>query len=141
MEYPIWNFLKTSICRKYQLFYLYSFSCGISESGNFIWGFLGLSLVTIRVIIGYHSLSFDDMQWLTYLYNSFLTAIKVAFLCANKFWRFSAFSGIFRHFGEIFASTCVNILRLLVNICVWSSWVHTQNPISYSIIDIPLISR
>jgi hypothetical protein len=68
-------------------------------------GFLGLSLVTIRVIIRYHSLSFDDMQWLTYLYNSFLTATKVAFLRANKLgvflafsWRFPAFSGIFRHF-------------------------------------------
>ena len=61
-------------------------------------GFLGLSLVTIRVIIGYHSLSFDDMQWLTYLYNSFLTAINVAFLRANKLGVFLAFSGVFRHF-------------------------------------------
>ena len=66
-------------------------------------GFLGLSLVTIRVIIGYHSLSFDDMQWLTYLYNSFLTATKVSFLRANKLGVFLAFSwrflGVFLAFS------------------------------------------
>ena len=81
-------------------------------------GFLGLSLVTIRVIIGYHSLSFDDMQWLTYLYNSFLTAIKVAFLRANKLgfsWRFLGvflafswrFLGVFLAFsGIVWAVIC-----------------------------------
>ena len=43
------------------------------------------------------------MQWLTYLYNSFLTATKVAFLRANKL-------GVFRHFPAFLGSNYVSIL-------------------------------